>query len=553
MLCRAEWTAAVLLTLALAGLHLLRVSHAGGLWRDEAAAAALATLPAWSEVAESFQHEAFPLLFPAAVRGWVGAFGGGDLALRLFGALVGLALLGALWCNVRSWFPGRAGSGLPLLSLILVGTNPAVLVFGDSLRGYGLGTVLILLTFGAFGRLIVRPDRRSVVLAALLAIASVQALLHNAVLLLALGLAATLAAARRQRWGSVAAVLGCGALAALSLLPYAGPLAAARSWNVLVTFPIAPADLLQALARTLAGPLPAFLGLWLLLLALGLAVGIWSLSRPSAATSTEATSGQDGNTAADLTLYLILSLPLALLTQLGFLWQLGYAPRPWYFLPLLALAGSALDLLLAPNRTGPPSSRTQTLRAARLAGALLAALAVALPLWQVAHLRMTDLDLAAAVIAERARPGDLILVNPWDHGVGYRRYHRSPALWETVPPLGDHRFHRYDLIKQRMQEADPLVSLRADLAATLRRGNAVWLLGEIDIPPPGMPPPVLPPAPHPETGWLDVPYRTAWSRQLGAYLRDHALGGEQIALPASGPVSGYEDVQLLVVRGWRGP
>ncbi|HYH47595.1 MAG TPA: hypothetical protein VEG34_18080, partial [Thermoanaerobaculia bacterium] len=137
--------------------------------------------------------------------------------------------------------------------------------------------------------------------------------------------------------------------------------------------------------------------------------------------------------------------------------------------------------------------------------------------------------------------------------VGYRRYHRAPVLWQTVPPLDDHRFHRYDLVKQRMQDADPLAPLRIDLAATLRRGNAVWLVGEIDIPPPGTPPPVLPPAPHPETGWLDVPYRTAWSRQLGAYLRDHARGGEQIALPAPSPVSGYEDVQLLVVRGWRGP
>lgn len=549
MLRRAEWTAAVLLTLALAGLHLLRVGHAGGLWRDEAAAAALATLPTWGEVAESFQHEAFPLLFPAFIRGWVGAFGDGDLALRLFGALVGLALLGALWCNARSWFPGRAGSGLPLLSLILVGTNPAVVVFGDSLRGYGLGTVLILLTFGAFGRLVVRPDRRSVVLAALLAVASVQTLLHNAALLLALGLAAALAAARRKRRGSVAAVLGCGALAALSLLPYAGPLAAARSWNVLVTFPVGPADLLQALARTLAGPMSAFLGLWLSLLPLGLTAGILILWRKSAA---EAITDETGNAPGDLTLYLILSLPLALLTQLGFLWKLGYAPRPWYFLPLLALAGSALDLLLAPNRTGPATSRTRTLRAARLAGALLAALAVALPLWQVAHLRMTDLDMAAAVIAERASPGDLILVNPWDHGVGYRRYHRSAAPWQTVPPLADHRFHRYDLVKQRMQEDDPLRPLRIAIAATLRRGDAVWLLGEIEVPP-GTQIPVISPAPHPETGWLDVPYRTAWSRQLGAFLRDHARGGEQIAIPVPGPVSGYEDVQLFLVRGWREP
>src|SRR5437870_12301739 len=51
MLKRAEWTAAVLLTVAVGGLHLLRLLHAGGLWRDEAAAVALATLPTVREIA----------------------------------------------------------------------------------------------------------------------------------------------------------------------------------------------------------------------------------------------------------------------------------------------------------------------------------------------------------------------------------------------------------------------------------------------------------------------------------------------------------------------
>ena len=82
MLKRAEWTAAVLLTVAVGGLHLLRLLHAGGLWRDEAAAVAFATLPTVREVASSFQHEAFPLLFPLAVRGWAAVWGDRDLALR---------------------------------------------------------------------------------------------------------------------------------------------------------------------------------------------------------------------------------------------------------------------------------------------------------------------------------------------------------------------------------------------------------------------------------------------------------------------------------------
>ena len=105
MLKRAEWTAAVLLTVAVGGLHLLRLLHAGGLWRDEAAAVGFATLPTLREVASSFQHEAFPLLFPLAVRGWAAVWGDRYLALRAFGAAVGLALAAALW-----WKPPPRGA-----------------------------------------------------------------------------------------------------------------------------------------------------------------------------------------------------------------------------------------------------------------------------------------------------------------------------------------------------------------------------------------------------------------------------------------------------------
>jgi len=119
MLKRAEWTAAVLLTVAVGGLHLLRLLHAGGLWRDEAAAVGFATLPTVREVASSFQHEAFPLLFPLAVRGWAAVWGDRYLALRAFGAAVGLALAAALW-----WKPplpsGRepAGRGGACLAVV---------------------------------------------------------------------------------------------------------------------------------------------------------------------------------------------------------------------------------------------------------------------------------------------------------------------------------------------------------------------------------------------------------------------------------------------------
>ena len=126
---RAETAAAVLLTLTVVALHAVRLWHAGGLWRDEAGAVQLAQIPTLGEIYERFPHEAFPLVFPLTLRSYMAVAGDGDLALRLFGMLVGIAILGALWLNAR------AAGGVPLLSLALLGFHPYFLLFGDSRRG----------------------------------------------------------------------------------------------------------------------------------------------------------------------------------------------------------------------------------------------------------------------------------------------------------------------------------------------------------------------------------------------------------------------------------
>ena len=76
---KLEWTVACALTALALFLHVAHFRKAGPLWRDEAAAVALATQPSWGEVFESFPHEAFPLLFPGAVRVWVAVTGGADV------------------------------------------------------------------------------------------------------------------------------------------------------------------------------------------------------------------------------------------------------------------------------------------------------------------------------------------------------------------------------------------------------------------------------------------------------------------------------------------
>jgi hypothetical protein len=457
------------------------------------------------------------------VRTWSGWFGNGDGTFRAFGLIVGLTLLGQLW-----WTARRAAGTVPLLALSLVAINPSVLLFGDSLRGYGLGSIAILMAFSAFARMVVRPTWGRMACAAATAVLSIQLLLHNAPLLLALGLAAIGAGIVRRRPRIIAAVAGIGALTVLSILPYAGTIASMRSWSVLVQVWVSPKEILHEMARTASAPVSGLRWVWLLLVALAMATG--------------RSDDHEESEPADVRLFARFAVPAVLLAQWGLMEGMGYPPRPWYFLPALVLGAAGLDVLLAAS---------EPKRTVRLAAAGLAALALALPALGLARTRMSQMDLLADRIAAEAAPGDLVVLVPWYHGVGYQRYGHSLVPWVTVPDLPFHRFHRYDLVKARMMQPEPLRDVFDAIERTLRAGGRVWVAGEPAFPRPGEPVPVPPPAPAPDTGWQDVPYLQSWSLQLGAFLRDHTAAGGRVPIPRDGPVNGYEELELLVFRGWR--
>jgi len=534
---RWETAAAGVLTLAVAALLAVRLLYAGGLWRDEAGAARLATLPTFGEAWGLFQHEAFPLLFPATVRAYTLLAGGGDRALRAFGLAVGLAIAGILWWNAR------AARTVPLLSLALLGLGVPFLVYGDSLRGYGLGSALILLTFGLLGRALREPEappsrtalagRATMEMVA--AVAAVQVLLSNAALLGALCIAASVVAAHRRRWGFAAWVLACGAVAALSLLPYASPLAAARrQWSVIVTYPTSVLRIWHGFADAF-GP-RAVLAVWLLLVVGGLAGVARGVMR---------WRGEGGQ--AYMALFAALTIPCALLANGVFLKTLSYRPRPWYFLPLMALVASALDVVFG------ALSRSTGRRVAVMRGAAVLVVAGAQlgPLMKYATMRQTDVDLLARQVARSAVPEDLVVVNPWSEGVSFQRYYTGPARWLTLPDIADHRVHRYDLLKAKLASRDPLGDVLGAVETTLRSGHRVWLVGGARWPRPGEDVTVLPPAPGSPEGWHDRPYVLSWSRQLGSFLQGHAAQIATVAVPAGDPVSDLENLPLVVVDGWR--
>lgn len=595
---RLEWAAAALLSLFTVWAHGERLLHGGGLWRDEAAAVRLATLPSLRAIWRLFPHEAFPLAVPLAIRSFAGVAGSSDGALRVFGMLVGLAVAAALWVSARA-----AGRSLPLLSLALLAGNAPFLVFGDSLRGYGLGSLCIVLGFAALARLLRRPGPWPATAALLAMVGAVQCLLGNAALVAALCAAAALAALaensapddraaswpmparqgapateeRRRTGRRVAFVaINVGLAAAVSLLPYAAPLVAARAWSVVVVYHPG----LRQIVRMVGATLGPALAVWAVLAVLAVAGTAWTLAarrRPSGNRQGD-TPGQDASgatvpsyTGAEATwvpasslpshspprpsqerpgadavrLFAVLALVLGVAAQLLFQDLLAYTPRAWYDLPLLALVACALEPLVA------ALCRTPLARLARIA--LAVALAAAMLPYELPRLRlrMTNADLVARRLASMAAPDDLVVVSPWYYGVSFDRYYRGPASWTTLPDLTEHGVHRYDLVKARLAAPHPIDDVLAAAQRTLSGGHRVWLVGQVRLPLPGQAPPVLPPAPASPAGWHDFPYVESWALQLGAMLRAHAGALARVSVPSPDPVSPLENMTLAVATGWR--
>ncbi len=559
---RLEWPLVFLTALLALALHLRFVSHVGGLWRDEANSVHLATLPRFGEVLSFLDYDSFPILFFAVLRSWLGMFGpDNDAALRALGGIVGLAVLGALWLNSRAF-----GIRWPVLSLALIGLNPMLIRYGDSTRAYGLGILLMLLTFRSFWRLVDKPARPSagrVLAATMLALLSVQCLYYNSVLLLAIAAGAVAVAARRRAWPTAGIVLGIGVLAAASLLPYVPMMRRMGDWTFMVSYPADFAWLWKRIGEVLGAPDPLGIWLWLglFVVGVGVAAGLAAshffrgLARRQIGAA-EAKSNRDQSRGLpDAVLFAAVALVVGVIGYAAFLRMLHYYTQPWYYITLVAFGACALDVLFGVWSTSANQRVLPLLlRSSRLAAGLALLCVAGLPDWEEMPVRHTNVDLVAARIQPLAASGDVILVPRWECAIPLARYYRGPAEIISLPPINDHRFHRYDLVLRQMMTPDPLRPVLARLEEVLQSGHRVFIAGTLAIPNPGQSLLVLPPAYRDAAGtWHGGAYGNIWELQAGEFLHAHAVRGGLLDVPIPGKarVQEFEDLELAVAEGWR--
>jgi len=525
-----ECGVALALVTCVALLHGRLLFHAGGLWRDEVNTVNVAGMPTLSGFWSSLEFDAQPALSPLVLRGWLATgWGERDFSLRLLGCAIGLCALGALWWNARLF---SRGAGWPVLSWLLLGAAPVLFKWGDSLRAYGLGTVLSLIMPSAIWNLIEHPSRRNLALALLSSLASVHTLYHNAVLLLVLCTGGAVVGLRKRDLKMPALLLGLGLCCAVSLTPYLPHMVAARAWGGLIQTPVAATGIAQWFGEALRASGPVMPAVWL---------GLWVGALAGCAQWWRASAGSD----RDRAVFLGCVLCLGPLFYLGFLIVLRHATPPWYYLPLLGILAVAIDAAWAFQvRDSIPARR------ARLVACVLLAAYIALPAWKAAGQRRTTVDICANVLAERAAESDLILVANWAPGITFMRYYHGATPWITLPDVPDHTLHRFDLVSQKMTETEPLHDVMQRLSETLESGHCVWVLGNIPFPLEAAPT-RLPPAPAAPTGWQEFPYARQWQAEAGYFLRVHALRIESVLPPLSmEQADDYENLPLTVVSGW---
>ncbi len=284
LVARLELLIAISLSVVVLSFLVIRATHAGALWRDEAATVQLAQMPTISDIASNFQHEAFPVPFPLLLRAYTAVFGGNDGSLRWLGFAVGTALVAAAWFNSRS----ANGRG-PLLFLSLFCLNATFLTWGTSVRGYGIGCVFLILTIGLTSKAIRQPTRGNAAAATIAAIGSVQFMINAIPLVAAVALSAIVALAATKQFRKVGIVCVCSAICALSFVPYLHSYLSA-DWNIVLKYPTDFGSLWEKLQLALQEHSVFEAILWYAAVPFVVVVAVWKWLTLRRQTSSEATA-----------------------------------------------------------------------------------------------------------------------------------------------------------------------------------------------------------------------------------------------------------------------
>jgi hypothetical protein len=253
-------------------------------------------------------------------------------------------------------------------------------------------------------------------------------------------------------------------------------------------------------------------------------------------------------------LFSVVAAVVALAGYASFLNVLNYYTQPWYYVTVVAFLACALEVMFGAWGRSALARVDVGMRGVRIfvAVALLGLGSAAA--WDQLTVRHTNIDIIAARLQPITAKGDVILVPRWECAIPFARYYRGPAEMVSLPPIADHRFHRYDLVLEQMLTRNAAAPVIARIESALRAGHRVFVVGTLPYPKADVPPPMLPPMyQDPNGGWRGAPRDAEWTFQIGQFLRAHCLaaGDLPLGMPAGSRIQDYEDLELSAHEGWR--
>lgn len=523
-----ERVAVLLLMVFVVALHFRFLVDAGGLWRDETHSFNLANMPGLWDMFAAHRSDTHPVFMSLALRLWILAgFGTSDMKIRLFGLLVGLTILVVLWFNAR-----LLGYKVPTIGMLLLGLSPIIIRYGDSIRPYGLAMLFSILAFGLYWRVTVKPSAKCVVPATLTGVIMVQCLTQNAILLMAIGIGSMTVCLRKRLWKRAIFIAGMGLTAAISLMPYLSVWKQVKEVVLLNTIPDGSA--MNAMVNAFGSPGIAMGWVWIFLLAISIMIPKMDQSR------VQKNNDQGGVSTGDLKLYAQTVFVISALGYTMFLSILKFYSQPWHFVTLVAVLAASLDAIFGSWKRGALF---------RIVLILILVVVFGKSVWQQVQIRQTNIDMIANHLENDVKKGDLILINPFWYGVTFQRYYDGESEWTSIPPLEDHRRQRYDLLKKRMVETNPMASVLSKITETLDAGNKIFVVGELPQVSSGQKLPSVLPAPHPVTGWNCVTYIVHWGRQVSLALEEKALERNFFVPRTDRVINPYENVRVEIIQG----
>ena len=532
-----EWVVVALLTVTAVCLHFRFVTNVGGLWRDEANSVQVATLPHFAEIWRSLEFDSFPLLFFGILRAWTAVFGQeNDAALRALGFIIGLGVLARFVAECAQAWRARA-SALACLGWAQSHADSLWRFDASIWHRYSADPSCLLELLAACPNTIAESRQDHV--AGVFALLSVQCLYYNSVLLLAISAGAIAVALRIRAWRTIVIILAIGILAAASLLPYLPMMRRMHEWTFLVSFPVTLPWLWLRICEVLGSPDPIAIWLWTGAFFVGL-IAVVNLGIRRQLPSP--------------ILFAAVTCLVAIPVYAVFLRVLSYYTQPWYYITLTILVACCLDILLGSSRDETASTTAGLLRGIRLLLAVALLSLATLPAWDELPTRHTNVDLVAATLRTEATRDDVIVATHWQYAVSLSRYYHGPAEIITLPPIADHRFHRYDLALEQMRKPEPLQPVYERLEEVLRSGHRAFFVGALPYPRPGVPPPAVSLGYRETNGtWHGGNYDVVWPVLAGYFVQAHARECRQIPVPIPNRarVQRHEHLALSVVAGWR--